>query len=110
MSKFTKGPWKVGYESFTVDAGSMRICDIRGWGHLTGKGSLGLPFDQAKAIQEANARLIAAAPDMFEMLVSLHSEECAKDSFPGRSCELCVLLEKITTAPTATQATSSEER
>jgi hypothetical protein len=41
----------------------MNICDIRGWGYLTGKGGLGLPEEEAKKIQEANAALIAAAPD-----------------------------------------------
>ena len=43
----------------------MKICDVRGWGYLTGGGALGLPHDQALAIQEANARLIAAAPDLY---------------------------------------------
>jgi hypothetical protein len=70
----TPGPWTVGYKSMDVtgltEKGPMKVCDIRGWGHLTGKGhgALGLPNDEAFAIQEANARLIAAAPAMLEAL------------------------------------------
>lgn len=46
------------------------MCDIRGWGYLTGNGhgALGLSLEEAVAIQTANARLIAAAPDMLEAL------------------------------------------
>lgn len=47
----------------TDEKGSWPICDIRGWGHLTGKGSgaLGLPHDEAAAIQDAHAHFIAEA-------------------------------------------------
>lgn len=70
----TPGPWKPGYRNINVTAvnakigGEVPVCDIRGWGYLTGKGhgALGLPHDEAVAIQEANARLIAAAPDFLE--------------------------------------------
>jgi hypothetical protein len=41
--------------------GMMHIADIRGWGHLTGKGSCALSEGQACAIQEANSFLTAAA-------------------------------------------------
>lgn len=66
----TPGPWKVGYQAMDVMAtdakGDFKVCDIRGWGHLTGKGhgALGLSQDEAVAIQTANANLIAAAPDL----------------------------------------------
>lgn len=66
MNKFTSGPWTIGYNAYTIEAGPMKICDIRGWGHLTGTGGLNLPAEEAKKIQEANARLIAAAPEMYE--------------------------------------------
>lgn len=46
----------------------MKICDIRGWGHLTGSGALHLPEAEAIAIQEANGRLIAAAPELLDAL------------------------------------------
>jgi hypothetical protein len=54
----------------SLKGGDAKVCDIRGWGYLTGKGhgALGLPEAEAIAIQEANARLIAAAPELFEAL------------------------------------------
>lgn len=67
---YSPGPWYVGYSARQVMAsdsrGSFPICDIRGWGHFTGHGhgALGLKSEEAIAIQEANARLIAAAPDL----------------------------------------------
>ncbi len=46
----------------------MHVADVRGWGHLTGSGSLALAEHQAVAIQNANARLIAAAPELLASL------------------------------------------
>lgn len=72
-AQHTPGPWQIGHLSLSVTAacaspigGSHKVCDIRGWGYLTGKGhgALGLSDEEARAIQEANARLIAAAPDL----------------------------------------------
>ena len=47
-----------------VDADEHPICDIRGWGYLTGTGGLGLRADEAMKEQERWGRLIAAAPDL----------------------------------------------
>jgi hypothetical protein len=67
---FTEGPWAADGKGLEVRAvaGQMRVCDIRGWGYLTGKAALGLPDEQAVTVQRANARLIAAAPDLYEAL------------------------------------------
>lgn len=40
--------------------GDGRICDIRGWGHLTGTGGLGLSAEEAAATQDARQAFIAA--------------------------------------------------
>lgn len=69
---YDDGKWEVGYESYTVEAGPMKICDIRGWGYLTGTGGLNLPPEVAKKIQDGNAAHIAqCSPDfMIEVLES----------------------------------------
>lgn len=71
MSEHTPGPWKVGYRSIDVGCenekagGYAKLFDVRGWGYLTGKGGgLGLDAELAYAIQQANAHLIAAAPEL----------------------------------------------
>jgi len=66
----TPGPWTYSNDMGCpmVWAGSMRICDVRGWGHLTGAGALNLPEEKAAAIQDANGRLITAAPDLLQAL------------------------------------------
>lgn len=73
--RHTDGPWKVGFRAMDVLAtdakGDFKVCDIRGWGHLTGKGhgALGLPEAHAIAIQTAN--LIAAAPELLTALTDM---------------------------------------
>jgi hypothetical protein len=63
----TPAPWTVGYEALHIDAktekGTMRICDIRGWGHLTGAGhgAFGYDAEKSKAIQENNCGVISAS-------------------------------------------------
>ena len=73
MSKFTKGPWAADDFAnyiyiFEANEPNMMIAQIRGWGYLTGKGGLGLSDGEAYEIQKANARLIATAPEMYELL------------------------------------------
>ncbi len=85
----TAGPWvDVGDRGWEVRAANvqMRVCDIRGWGYLTGKGSLGLSDDEAIGIQKANARLIAAAPDLVREVIALRARvEVLEDGLGG--CE-----------------------
>ena len=77
MSKSTPGPWRVGYLTGSIVCenarigGEAKLFDVRGWGYLTGlgHGALGLSVDEAKAIQDANAALCAAAPEMLAALL-----------------------------------------
>ena len=70
-SKHTPGTWTLdsnGPPSIWAKTkrGDMKIADVRGWGHLTGIGALNLPEHDAIESQDANARLIAAAPDLLD--------------------------------------------
>jgi hypothetical protein len=71
-AKFTKGPWRVDNSCSTVlmiSAGSWPVCEVNGYG-------LGINQD---AVDSANANLIAAAPDMYEMLKDiLHNYEAGE--------------------------------
>lgn len=69
-SLYAPGEWDATAPSGStwIDAphaakGPMHVADVRGWGHLTGRGSgaLGLPHDKAMAIQAAIGKHIAAA-------------------------------------------------
>lgn len=67
MAEYIEGPWTLDPHTGLIIyalGNQMRIADVRGWGYLTGKGhgALGLPHYQARAIQQANAALIASAP------------------------------------------------
>ena len=77
MSKFTKGKWTADDMGEYVFAHGfdMMICQIRGWAYLNAQG---LSPDEAIDVQKANARLIAAAPEMYELL-----KVCAKTETPG---------------------------
>jgi hypothetical protein len=77
--KHTPAPWEQIIDGDMVGAmnpyghGMMNIADIRGWGHLTGTGACRLSEKDAIAIQEANARLIASAPELLEALKELYT-------------------------------------
>lgn len=81
----TKGPWNVSRTMIFAEnpygKDDMHIADVRGWGHLTGKGGgCGFPDKKAEQIQDANAALIAAAPDLLEALKLLSSPSCGSVS------------------------------
>ena len=67
----------------------MMICHMRGWAYLKAQG---LSSDEAIEVQKANARLIAAAPEMYELL-----RECMKKiySFDDTYRRIEQLLERI---------------
>lgn len=60
-TKYTPGPWVVGINQMVFVEGdqSRRIADVRGWGWLQY-----LPNGAEQ--QDANAHLIAAAPDLLD--------------------------------------------
>ena len=64
-AKNTRYPWKADPYMPTIwgEDENMRICDMRGWGRLTGGGfgGLGLTDKEAEVIQIANRDLIVAA-------------------------------------------------
>ena len=73
MSKFTGGEWEaddMGEYVFTrTSEGLEPVAQIRGWSYLTDAvNGLGLTPEEAIEVQKANARLIAAAPKMYERL------------------------------------------
>jgi hypothetical protein len=104
MAKHFAGPWTVDRHALSIYApcptgGERRVCDIRGWGALTGKGhgALGLSDAEATAIQTANAKLIAAAPDLLENLsrmvehFGLFTQEATTESAAALHCARAAL-------------------
>jgi hypothetical protein len=76
-SSHTPGPWRADDFGLIVwGPDNFHVADIRGWGRLTGESAMRLPAAEAQAIQEANAHLIAAAPDLLELAkrVAAHFE------------------------------------
>jgi hypothetical protein len=64
MSKHTPGPWHVSeeWDGTSIKAGHFHVTHtIQSCGFH--------PDEEDKAVTQANARLIAAAPDLLEMLV-----------------------------------------
>ena len=75
MSKFTKGNWEADdfgeYVFMRAPEGLEPITQMRGWSYLTGIAGLNLAPEQAIEVQKANARLIAAAPEMYKLLTAV---------------------------------------
>lgn len=71
MIKHTLGPWEGDDYGGSVYNKAGKVCDIRGWGRLTGKGTGGLGLSEEEAIieQKEVQRLIAAAPVMLDALI-----------------------------------------
>ena len=79
MSKHTKGPWKVDYTKQNVRAGlgvNVAFCGESGVYGVNGSQSVGVM--EARA----NARLIAAAPDLLAALQSI--AECCDEDHAAR--------------------------
>jgi hypothetical protein len=105
-AKFTMGPWMVDHTRIVTAVpvygkGEMHIADVRGWGFLTGRGSGALAMAEGLAIviQDANARLIAAAPAMYTMLARFRDEPQKADGGYEIAMELRDLLAGIEGRP-----------
>lgn len=73
MSKHTPGPWVVStQDSEKIDR--RFLIKEQGFG-----GNLAAVFDVARHEAEANARLIAAAPEMLEALKAIRAVTCDPD-------------------------------
>jgi hypothetical protein len=73
MSEFTPGPWRIGRFAWTVEAGRedypALIANVHG--QMQGKAGSG------DTQLDANARLIAAAPELLEALEAISRESQA---------------------------------
>ena len=95
MSEFTKGQWTADDMGEYVFAHGfdMMICQMRGWAYLKAQG---LSDDEAIEVQKANARLIAAAPEMYKAL-TLAMDFLRGGNFPAQliADRIEVLLARI---------------
>lgn len=53
----------------TRPEGLMNVCDIRGWGFLTGVGGMRLPEDKAVKIQDENSDVIVELRNLLPRLI-----------------------------------------
>jgi hypothetical protein len=78
MTTFTPGPWKIAYSDGSgpeyITASNQSIATLR-WGCSCCKDTPD-SFDDMSEEEQANARLIAAAPELLQALESLY-EHCA---------------------------------
>lgn len=78
----TPGPW-VSNEPYSpmvtaenpYGKGLMHIADIRGWGHLTGKGACALTDEKASEIQAANSEFIVSAKAGYRATLDILEEK-----------------------------------
>lgn len=73
IAKYLETPWRMDAMGMSVwgrdkrDGSDSKIADIRGWGHLTGRGGgLALSEEVAEAVQRARGLILSAAPDLLE--------------------------------------------
>ncbi len=83
MSKHTQGPWQQDENGNTIEISSpdFNVCIVQ----------LGAPDDEAQA--RADACLIAAAPDMYELIEQL---AIGNSEYEGLRCSAYQLLAKVT--------------
>jgi hypothetical protein len=80
-TQHTPGPWKVKAGTNAVLAGRKQICS-----HVNAASALPVNILEDQEIAQANARLIAAAPDLLEALQdALCALECCGKDYPAAS-------------------------
>lgn len=97
-TKHTPGKWKYHNRGAHVVSdnpygkGYMIVADVRGWGHLTGTGcgACKMRPEDAEDIQNANGRLIAAAPRMLKIIKQV---VCTRAQFSPEARKLIKELE-----------------
>jgi hypothetical protein len=63
-----RGPWSYDASIATVrDNMGMTVCEVKGWGYLTAKHNVAKATDEI----DRNGRLIAEAPEMFQVIERL---------------------------------------
>jgi len=68
----TPRPWRADeeeYSQYIYGPSNEMICEMRGWGYLTGTGGLNLSDKDAMEIQHANNQLIVKAVNNYDRLV-----------------------------------------
>ncbi len=74
MSEYTPGPWRVSQHRLNA---KILACDAAKYKYVIGTVfPLTHQGENARGTMEANARLIAAAPELFEALVALTEQYC----------------------------------
>lgn len=68
MSAPFPGPWVYDGVAYIQDAEGNNVAMVRGWGHLTGKGGLGLSDSEAVVIQNTNGLRLAAVDELISLL------------------------------------------
>ena len=87
--KFTKGPWKATYDSQLQAAIEIYNEDRIIVAVLPDRGTI-----EAMSEIEANANLIAAAPDMYEALILMCNDCTYKSAYECRVCPTDKALRK----------------
>lgn len=98
---FTPGPWKVDEDGFVwgccpgpafIETAHFLVAEVRGWGYLQYRAD-------GEQIQAGNARLIAAAPELYEALEKLFdlmiSDKVSKDEGVRRLQMAADVLAKV---------------
>ena len=94
--KHTRGPWKIGYNDESgpelITGNDDFVATV-----VQDTGYSDIAFSELSDEEQANARLIASAPEMLEALMTLYKEsEPQETESPFFKCEIIPVIEKAT--------------